>query len=477
MMMLVSVLWVLALHSAFAAEESCGGRCGTFNAQRRCQCDSMCVYHRSCCHDFQSVCRRKIARGDTFGAPEDLNSTVSSMDGAAITTTTFPNTTVATPDSTTWASSPTTDPDEVSCSGRPFDAFLQLKNGSIYAFRGEYFFELGESSVLPGYPKLIKDVWGIPGPIDAAFTRINCQGKSYLFKGDQYWRFEGDVLDDNYPRDISVGFENMPNDVDAAFAIPAPSFSGKEKAYFFKGDQYHQYEFKFQPSHEECVAMTRASPSVMFTHYTDLYDQQLEELFTELFMGPFQGQSKGPRLISRDWLGIKPPINAAMVGRIYLSPKTTPIPPAVRPPGRRRVTSKRRGRGRRQRGRHSRSLSFYLTDIFSYYYGDDYGSDDDDLGNAAPTAPPGPASKSWPVQNAPPGPASRSWPVQNAPPGPASRSWPVQNVYFFKSDKYYRVNLNTKRVDRVSPRYPRSIAKYWLGCDCKESAASHAEKR
>lgn len=34
----------------------------------------------------------------------------------------------------------------------------------------------------PGYPKLIQDVWGIEGPIDAAFTRINCQGKTYLFK-------------------------------------------------------------------------------------------------------------------------------------------------------------------------------------------------------------------------------------------------------------------------------------------------------
>ena len=47
---------------------------------------------------------------------------------------------------------------------------------------GEYFFVLDEKSVLPGYPKLIKDVWGIKGPIDAAFTRINCQGKTYIFK-------------------------------------------------------------------------------------------------------------------------------------------------------------------------------------------------------------------------------------------------------------------------------------------------------
>lgn len=48
--------------------------------------------------------------------------------------------------------------------------------------QGEYFFELDDKSILPGYPKLIQDVWGISGPIDAAFTRINCQGKSYIFK-------------------------------------------------------------------------------------------------------------------------------------------------------------------------------------------------------------------------------------------------------------------------------------------------------
>lgn len=41
---------------------------------------------------------------------------------------------------------------------------------------------MDQKSVLPGYPKLIKDVWGISGPIDAAFTRINCQGKTYIFK-------------------------------------------------------------------------------------------------------------------------------------------------------------------------------------------------------------------------------------------------------------------------------------------------------
>lgn len=161
----------------------------------------------------------------------------------------------------------------------------------------------------PGYPKLISDVWGIEGPIDAAFTRINCQGKTYLFKvgcraggtpthppgtshapthtvvarypkspwlfwdpkqpqprdgapqnplalpgrhmtggcctrnpslsptpqGTQYWRFDDGALDPGYPRDISEGFEGIPNNVDAAFALPAHSYHGNERVYFFKG--------------------------------------------------------------------------------------------------------------------------------------------------------------------------------------------------------------------------------------------------
>lgn len=43
------------------------------------------------------------------------------------------------------------------------------------------------------------------------------------------------MLDDDYPRDIAVGFDNIPDHVDAAFALPAPGHNGKEKVYFFKG--------------------------------------------------------------------------------------------------------------------------------------------------------------------------------------------------------------------------------------------------
>jgi len=119
------------------------------------------------------------------------------------------------------------------------------------------------------------------------------------------------------------------------------------------------------------------------------------------------GQNEGPRLISRDWLGIQPPVDAAMVGRLYLSPKATATPPQARPAGGRGVLSKRRGRGRGQRGRgqkgrgqrgrQSRSLS-YVEDFFSYNY-EDYGDDDDYNRNGATHAVPGLASQSVPVQS------------------------------------------------------------------------------
>ncbi|CAN9501184.1 unnamed protein product [Ophioblennius macclurei] len=440
----------LLLHAAIAAEETCVGRCGSFDLLKKCQCDSMCVYYGSCCGDFQTACPKKT-RGDTFADPEVTGTPPTATE----LTTTAPSPrltsvlpTIPTPPTTdaTQRPAPTLEPDAAPCSGRPFDAFLQLKNGSMYAFRGEYFFELDEKSVLPGYPKLIEDVWGIRGPISAAFTRINCQGKSYLFKGRQYWRFNGDVLDEDFPRDISVGFDGVPNDVDAAFAIPAPSHRGREKAYFFKGDKYYPYEFKNQPSHEECVEMSRQSPSVLFSRYTDVYcDNAWEDFFSQLFGGPPARSYSGPRSTGRDWIGVPTPLDAAVVGPVFFSPRpapTSPSPPPPPPPVRsskRRRFNKKRKSGRRK----SRGLLDDLLVIDDDYF--DWFSDDDYVYDDTVTQ---------------------------------DRTTPVQNVYFFKKDKYYRASLQTKRVDAVSPPYPRSIAKYWLGCEHEEVAdPTRAEKR
>ncbi|XP_077403776.1 vitronectin b [Vanacampus margaritifer] len=446
------MMMMMMMDAILAADETCAGRCGSFDPSKKCQCDSMCVYYGSCCHDFDQMCPKKTARGDTFEDAEDNQTTLGTpvdvlAPTAVPTSTSLPTSTSAPASSEQPEPQRSTAPppvrDAAACSARPFDAFLQMKNGSVYAFRGEYFFELDDKAVLPGYPKLIQDVWGMAGPVDAAFTRINCQGKSYIFKGRKYWRFDGNVLDEGFPRDISEGFDGIPDDLHAAFAVPAPNHRQKEKAYFFKGDQYHVYEFVNQPTHHECVQMSRSSPSLLFSRYTDLFcDQSLDDFFTELFGGATSAgsRSSGPHLISRHWPGISPPVDAAMVGRVFLSPKPTS------PPSARRPTSRRwRKPSRKYRRRQSRQTLFddFWVDLFDY--GD---ASEEEVAAVAPVR------------------------VQ------MSASTPVQYVYFFKRDQYYRVDLRTKRVAPAVPPYPRSIAKFWMGCQQEYAPdTTHAEKR
>ncbi|XP_044059441.1 vitronectin a [Siniperca chuatsi] len=394
---------------------------------------------------------------------------------AAAETATVPVTTATTEDP---------DPDAVACSGRPFDSFMQLKNGSMFAFRGDYFFELDQQSVLPGYPKLIKDTWGISGPIDAAFTRVNCQGKTYIFKGNKYWRFDNGVLEEDYPRDISVGFDKIPDHVDAAFALPAPGHNGKEKVYFFKGEQYYTYEFLHQPSHEECIRMSERSPSTLFRRYTDVYYNNFERFFSELFSDLPQHHDKH-HFIEKDWKGLKSPVDAVMTGRMYVPPRRStrrrddyqPDQQWGQQQGQQWDQQYGQQWGRRMQ---SRSPFWGSMTEQGMNMGRDFAEAGMEMGLRL-------AERRMEMEERLGRDWDRRWDQdwdQNRrrdgyrqnnrgnfdSRGDRShwesiqRSLPMQSVYFFKGDKYYRVDLRTKRVDPAMPPYPRSIAKYWLGC-------------
>ncbi|KAM4795236.1 vitronectin [Rhinophrynus dorsalis] len=444
-----------ALNVAQAAEDSCTGRCfDGFDSSKKCQCDTLCTYYESCCNDYVSVCHPKETRGDVFVGPEDeyeyetftgdpsllILSTEAEKDKVIQKSTAAADDTVETTASTLVTETLTTEslgtegiatealetstvveeePEETTeelCSGKPFDAFTNLKNGSIYAFRGKYFYELDNKKALEGYPKLIKDVWGIEGPIDAAFTRMNCQGKTFLFKGKEYWRFSDGVMDAGYPRDIEEGFSNIPDSIDAAFALPADSYKGKEQAYFFKGSRYWIYEFKNQPSWKDCQD---SSPSELFTQYVRLQDDSWEDFFTMLFGSWKTSNTIGPRYISRTWKGVPNGVDAVLPSRIYV-------------PKEKKSSLRRSKRRKYRRRKNQKRKSTTLDDLFDEI-GSLFDDDEDDDPDWLP------------------------------PPSPV-RCQPTQNVYFFKKDKYYRVNLHTKRVDNAYPRYPRPIAQYWLGC-------------
>ncbi|XP_006874275.1 PREDICTED: vitronectin [Chrysochloris asiatica] len=458
-------LLILALLSwaVLADQESCKDRCTEgFNENRKCQCDELCSYYQSCCADYMAECKPQVTRGDVFTQPEDDYGIYEYHEVTKDNTSVHiqpesptqspglldytegleseqaflkPEEGTSSPEAVTlerWTSNPEISESpatEELCSEMPFDAFTDLKNGSLFAFRGQYCYELDENAVRPGYPKLIQDVWGIEGPIDAAFTRINCQGKTYFFKGSQYWRFEDGVLDPDYPRNISEGFMGIPDNLDAAFALPAHSYSGRERAYFFKGRQYWEYEFQQQPSQKECDS---SSTSLVFEHFAQMYRESWENIFELLFWGRSFGGASKPGFISSDWPGVPGNVDAAMAGRIYISgfaPRSSGTK-KLKSTHRNRKRYRSRSRGGRSRGHKSRRLS--RSPWLSWFSSEETGLGmhyDYDL----------------------------DWLV------PASCE-PIQSVYFFSGDKYYRVNLRTQKVDTVNPPYPRSIAQYWLGC-------------
>uniref|UniRef100_A0A8C9PK14 Vitronectin n=1 Tax=Spermophilus dauricus TaxID=99837 RepID=A0A8C9PK14_SPEDA len=456
LLILALLVWV-----AVADQESCKGRCTEgFNADKKCQCDELCSYYQSCCVDYMTECKIQVTRGDVFTMPEDEYGTYDLYESSSVSPEGTPEpTTVSNPEEEALISESSPQGPEVEssgpegmnlrpeataegpsefsteeelCSGKPFDAFTDLKNGSLFAFRGQYCYELDETAVRPGYPKLIRDVWGIEGPIDAAFTRVNCQGKTYLFKGSQYWRFEDGVLDPGYPQNISEGFGGIPDNVDAALALPAHSYSGRERVYFFKGKRYWEYEFQHQPSWEECEG---SSMSAVFEHFALLQRDSWEDIFELLFWGRSSGGAREPGLISRDWHGVPGKVDAVMAGRIYISGSAPRSSLAKKQKSRRRSRKRyrsRRGRGRgRSHSQNSRrpSRSTWLHLFSSEDSGLEAYNYDYDM----------------------------NWVV------PATCE-PIQSVYFFSGDKYYRVNLRTRRVDTVTPPYPRPIAQYWLGC-------------
>nr|XP_020740435.1 vitronectin isoform X2 [Odocoileus virginianus texanus] len=439
LLMLALLAW-----AAVADQESCKGRCAEgFNATRKCQCDELCSYYQSCCADFMAECKPQVTRGDVFHLPEDeyrfydyneeqtVNLSVEAQPEsptlAPVLQAQTQETPVQAPVLSPEKEAPllgrgdsepeveTSDPEisespaeEETCSGKPFDAFTDLKNGSLFAFRGLYCYELDEKAVRPGYPKLIQDVWGIEGPIDAAFTRVNCQGKTYLFKGSLYWRFEDGVLEPDFPRNIADGF---------------------------KGNHYWEYVFQQQPSQEECEG---SSQPAAFKHFALMQRDSWEDIFRLLFWGGPSGGAGQPRLISRDWLGLPRRLDAAMAGHIYVSGSAPSFPQAKMTKSARRhrkryrsLRSRGRGRGRsRSQNPYRRSRSTWL----SWFSSEELGLGANNYDNY-----------------------EMDWLV------PATCE-PIQSVYFFSEDKYYRVNLRTRRVDTVIPPYPRSIAQYWLGC-------------
>ncbi|XP_061152746.1 proteoglycan 4b isoform X1 [Syngnathus typhle] len=133
------------------------------------------------------------------------------------------------------------------CSGRPASAVTTLRNGTIAVFRGHYFWLLDKNRV-PGPARGITETWGVPSPIDTVFTRCNCQGNTYIFKRNQYWRFSNNHLDPGYPKVVETGFDGLNGHITAALSVPQYGGRG-ESVYFFKrGGTVQKYSYRYSAS-------------------------------------------------------------------------------------------------------------------------------------------------------------------------------------------------------------------------------------
>jgi Hemopexin/Matrixin len=71
--------------------------------------------------------------------------------------------------------------------------------------------------------------------IDAIF-KWHFNKLTYVFSGDQYWKFNGDRVDEHYPKNILRAWRDV-YDIDTAF-------SQDEKLYFFKGKSFYEFNHR-----------------------------------------------------------------------------------------------------------------------------------------------------------------------------------------------------------------------------------------
>ncbi|KRY34763.1 Acyl-protein thioesterase 1 [Trichinella spiralis] len=122
------------------------------------------------------------------------------------------------------------------CNNPVLDTITVIGNGSTYAFQGKWYWRLNQLSYDKEYPRKISDDWdGLADDLDAAVG--DNKGNTYFFKDDLYWLYNADGKRiPGYPKRISVGLVDLPDNLDAAMI-----WSYDQQPYFFKGKFYWKY--------------------------------------------------------------------------------------------------------------------------------------------------------------------------------------------------------------------------------------------
>merc|ERR1711922_48475 len=128
------------------------------------------------------------------------------------------------------------------CGSSKFDAIVKTEDGTSYVFKGYEYWKFENQIPEIGYPKQLDLGFpGIPGNLDTAYVWSG-NGKIYFTKGNNYWKFDPSrtpfVQKDKYPRDISLW--GLPGNLDGALQWD------NGKTYFFKDGEYWRFnDLKF----------------------------------------------------------------------------------------------------------------------------------------------------------------------------------------------------------------------------------------
>lgn len=179
----------------------------------------------------------------------------------------------------------------VLCKDPRIDTIFKTLDGKTYIFKGDKYWRFNDKGLVSGYPKKISSTWrGLPDNIDAAFTYEN--GKTYFFKGSYYWAFSGKVMVSGYPRKISEGFYGIPDDLDAA-----STWKGSPEVYFYKGSKIWSYNIYTRLSNLIYKNWHFSNVDAVYQHTNG---------FTYLFKDHVYYKSDGPSLgwpIATKWFG------------------------------------------------------------------------------------------------------------------------------------------------------------------------------